>query len=444
MHHLLFDYRMRPDDINVQQQNYILLDLYKQYIIHIGQEYLNNLKLYFLFPSSYNKNMIRFKLKKTKKISTQNKLNLSVQNKRRILKVDHRRQHTDFLFLFIVLIISIFGLIMVYDASVVEASEAFGDRFHYLKFQAIYVIVGWILLFIVSRINYHIYRKWIKWLFIGNLILLVLVLVPGIGLSIKGAKRWIDLGFTTYQPSETFKTILVIYLAKWVEKRRSMGQFFALIAFVLGLIILQPDLGTAIVLITTSFVVYFVSGAPVMQFALASFSSFLIGLLLVFTSPYRRARITTFLNNSTDSLGSSYHVQQILLALGSGGLFGLGIGQSLQKYRYLPEAMGDSIFAIIGEEVGFLGALLFILLYIVILWKGFKIAQKASDIFGRLLAIGIVCWIGTQFCINLASMVSLVPLTGVPLPLISYGGTSLIITLVSIGILINISKQIES
>jgi len=358
--------------------------------------------------------------------------------------VDRKNKRTDFLLLFILFIISLFGLIMVYDASVVEANEAFGDRFHYLKYQTIYVIVGWLILLVTAKIDYHYYRKWIKWLFIGNIILLIAVLIPGIGLSIKGAKRWIDLGFTTYQPSETFKTILVIYLAKWVEKKRSMSQFFALITFVLGLIILQPDLGTAIVLVATSFVVYFVSGAPVMQFAITSFSALLIGLLLIFTSPYRRARVVTFFNNSADSLGSSYHVQQILLALGSGGLFGLGIGQSLQKYRYLPEAMGDSIFAIIGEEVGFVGSILFIFLYMVILWKGFKIAQKAPDIFGRLLAIGITCWIGTQFCVNLASMVSLVPLTGVPLPLISYGGTSLIVSLASFGILLNISKQIES
>jgi len=348
---------------------------------------------------------------------------------------------SDALLLFAVFILSIFGLIMVYDASVVEANEAFGDRFHYLKYQGFFTFIGWVMLLIVSRVDYHRYRSWIKWLFYGNILFLVLVLVPGIGLSIKGARRWIDLGFTTYQPSETFKTILVLYLARWIEKPRTMFQFMALIVFVLGLIMLQPDLGTTIVLVSTSFIIYFVSGAPIKQFALASFSAFFTGMLLIFTSAYRRERVATFLNNSSDILDSSYHVQQILLALGSGGLFGLGVGQSLQKYRYLPEAMTDSIFAIIGEEVGFLGSVTFIILFMFVLWKGFRIAQKAPDMYGRLLAIGISSWIGTQFCVNLASMVSLVPLTGVPLPLISYGGTSLVVTLSSLGILFNISRQ---
>ncbi len=380
-----------------------------------------------------------FSLKKKHSIPNQLR-NQATRNRIKLVERIRVHKRGDFILVFLALILTIFGLIMVYDASVVEANEAFGDRFHYLKYQGLYALIGWILLLIVARIDYHVYRKWVKWLFYANIIALLLVLIPGVGLSIKGARRWLDLGFTTFQPSETFKTILVIYLATWFEKPRSMVHFFALVSLVLGLIILQPDLGTSIVLVATSFVVYFVSGAPVMQFAAASFSAFIIGLLLVFTSDYRRQRITTFFNSSSDILGSSYHVQQILLSLGSGGLLGVGIGRSLQKYRYLPEAMGDSIFAILGEEVGFIGGLVFIFLYLVVLWKGFKIAQKAPDMYGRLLAVGITCWIGTQFCVNLASMVSLVPLTGVPLPLISYGGTSLVVTLVSLGILINISK----
>lgn len=330
---------------------------------------------------------------------------------------------------------------MVYDASVVEASEAFNDRFHYLKYQTLYVFIGWVLMIITGHIDYHIYKKWIKWLFLANLFFLIIVLIPGIGMSIKGARRWLDLGFTTYQPSETFKLVLILYLAKWVEKPRKIVQFLALIIFILGLIMLQPDMGTTIILIATSFVIYYVNGAPLKQFVASVLSAGFAGMILIFTSPYRRDRVLTFLNNSTDVLGTSYHVQQVLLALGSGGLFGLGIGRSLQKYRYLPEAMGDSIFAIIGEEVGFLGAFVFILVYTVIIWKGLKIAQNAPDIYGRLLAIGITCWIATQFCVNLASMVSLVPLTGVPLPLISYGGTSLIVSLIGMGVLLNISKQ---
>jgi len=350
-------------------------------------------------------------------------------------------KRADFFLIFAVFILTIFGLIMVYDASVVEAAEQFGDRFHYLKYQSFYALLGWILLLIAGHIDYHKYKKWIRWLVTINIVFLLLVLIPGIGMSIKGARRWIDLGFTTYQPSETFKTIAVLYLASWLEKRRSIAEFFTYIIFVLSLIIFQPDLGTAIVLISTAFILYFVSGAELKQFILVSFTAFLIGLLLIFTSAYRKERFMTFISNSTDSLGNSYHIQQVLISIGSGGLTGLGIGQSLQKYRYVPEAMGDSIFAIMGEELGFLGTSLFIVLYMIVIWKGFKIAQRAPDMFGRLTALGLISWIGVQFCVNLASMVSLVPLTGVPLPLISYGGTSLIVTLVSFGILLNISKQ---
>jgi cell division protein FtsW len=371
---------------------------------------------------------------------------ISKQNNKKRRKIGNQlfsrnSKRADFVLMFVVLVLTILGLIMVYDASVVEANEVFGDRFYYLKFQSIYFVIGWVGLLFVAHIDYHRYKKIIKYLFLANIFFLVLVLIPGIGLQIKGARRWIDLGITTYQPSETFKTILIIYLATWLEKKRTLAQFFALVVFILGLLILQPDLGTAIVLVATSFIVYYVSGAPAVKFAMASLAAFFSGLLLIFTSPYRKQRLATFLDPSSNLLGSSYHIQQIRLALGSGGLLGLGIGQSKQKYQYLPESMSDSIFAIFGEETGFLGTTILLALFCLVIWKGFKIAQEAPDNFGRLLAVGITAWIGTQVFVNLASMVSLVPLTGIPLPLFSYGGTSLVVTLLSVGILLNISKQ---
>ncbi|MGI5828272.1 MAG: putative lipid II flippase FtsW [Patescibacteria group bacterium] len=347
----------------------------------------------------------------------------------------------DFLLLFVVFLLTVFGLIMVYDASIVEANEQFGDKFHYLKFQSVYFVIGWLGLILAGHLDYHLYKKVVRWLFLGNLIFLVLVLIPGIGLQIKGARRWIDFGITTFQPTETFKTILVLYLATWLEKKRELKQFFALVLFVLGLVILEPDLGTAIVLVASIFIIYYVSGAPVKKFALASVAAFLLGLILILTSPYRRQRLFTFLDPSTDTLGTSYHTKQIILSLGSGGITGLGIGQSKQKYQYLPEATTDSIFAIVGEELGFLGGLALILTFIVVIWKGFKIAQQAPDEYGRLIATGITAWISTQIFVNLASMVALVPLTGIPLPFLSYGGTTLVVTLTSIGVLLNISKQ---
>ena len=355
-----------------------------------------------------------------------------------ITKGGHR---ADFTLLFVVLMLSVFGLIMVYDASIVEANEQFGDRFHYLKFQTAYFVLGWIGLLLLGRIDYHIYKKGIRWLFLGNLFFLLLVLIPGIGLQIKGVRRWIDLGITTFQPTEPFKTILVLYLASWLEKNRTLPQFAALVLFVLGLVILEPDLGSSIVLVSTMFVIYYIQGAPMMKFALSSIAAFFLGLILIVSSPYRRQRLTTFLDSSSDITGSSYHIQQVIISLGSGGILGLGIGQSKQKYQYVPEAMTDSIVAIVGEELGFIGTVGLILLFMTIIWKGFKIAQNAPDMYGRLVATGITVWISVQMFLNLASMVSLVPLTGVPLPFMSYGGTSLVVTLFSIGILLNISKQ---
>lgn len=350
------------------------------------------------------------------------------------------KKHSDRILLFLVFVLSIFGLIMVYDSSIVEASEQFADKFHYLKYQSVAFLFGWIVSLFLARVDYHLYKKIIKILFYVNIIALLLVFTP-IGMEIKGARRWLDLGFTSFQPSETLKTILVLYLATWLEKPRRLIHFFALIIIVLFLIIFEPDLGTAIVIVATSFVIFFVSGAEIFRFALASFATFLLGLILILTSPYRRERLTTFLNPSSSGEASSYHIDQITISLGSGGLTGVGLGNSKQKYQYLPEATTDSIFAIVGEEMGFIGSVALILIFLAIIWRGLQIAQKAPDNYGRLIAIGITTWIGTQAFVNLASMASIVPLTGIPLPFLSYGGTSLSVSLASIGILLNVSRH---
>ena len=205
--------------------------------------------------------------------------------------------------------------------------------------------------------------------------------------------------------------------------------------------ILEPDLGTAVVIISTGFLVYFFSGAPLLVITAVGITGLLTGSALTLSSAYRRARLLTFFNPTADPLGSSYHIRQILIAIGSGGLLGLGLGQSRQKYAYLPEATTDSIFAIIGEEIGFIGAVLIIGLFLLIIYRGFTIARSAPDRFSQLLAGGIISSLALQTCINLASIVALVPLTGVPLPFISYGGSSLITHLAGIGILLNISRS---
>jgi len=296
------------------------------------------------------------------------------------------------------------------------------------------------LMILLSFINYRIFSKLAPLFFLVNLVLLILVLIPGIGSQIKGAKRWIDLGFFSLQPAELIKLTFTIYLASWLSKKRSFWQFLLLIFVVLGLIILEPDMGTSVVVVATAFLIYFVSGASLAQLFPISFLGFLAGIFIVLISPYRKQRLLTFLNPQFDPLGSSYHIRQVIIALGSGGLFGLGLGQSRQKYEYLPEATTDSIFAILAEETGFIGASLFILFMFMIVYKGFKIAKNSPDLFGKLLATGISIWFGLQIVVNLGAMVALIPLTGLPLPLISYGGSSLIVVLMGLGILINISR----
>ncbi len=204
---------------------------------------------------------------------------------------------------------------------------------------------------------------------------------------------------------------------------------------------LEPDLGTAVVLAVTSFLIFFVSGPPVWSIFLVCLLGLASGTGLIFTSEYRRQRLLTFLNPSQDPLGTSYHIRQILIALGSGGIFGVGLGQSRQKYEFLPEVTTDSIFAVIAEEVGFIWAKILILIFLLLIWRGISIAKKAPDEFGRLLALGIISWVGFQTLVNLGSMVALIPLTGVPLPFISYGGSSMVLILTAMGILVNISRQ---
>jgi len=272
---------------------------------------------------------------------------------------------------------------------------------------------------------------------------LVAVFVPGMGVRALGAHRWLNFGFFILQPAELAKLVLIIYLSAWFSKveKGKLIAFLLLLGIIIGLVIIEPDLGTAIIILSIALILYFLSGAPFIQFLLL-FPILLIGVSgLAIIAPYRFRRLTTFFNPESDPLGASYQIRQVLFALGSGGWFGVGIGKSRQKYQYLPEANTDSIFAIIGEEVGFIGAIFVVVSFLFLVWRGFKIAKGAADPFGKLLALGISSWVGIQTIINLAAMVALLPLTGVPLPLVSYGGSSLIILLSAFGILLNISKH---
>lgn len=352
--------------------------------------------------------------------------------------------------LFVVLIMVFFGVIMVGNASIVEAERVFGDKFFYARQQVIWAALGLAGLFFFSKFPHQKLEKFATVIFWATVVLLVLVLLPGLGVAALGASRWLRIGPVIFQPSELAKFSLILYLAKILTGKNRPSPLGSLIAFlfltgiVAGLVVAQPDLGTSIVIAATAVVVYFASGAPISYFLMLLPLGLLAFFALIFTSDYRRERLLTYLNPSIDPLGSSYHIRQVLIALGSGGLFGVGLGQSRQKYLFLPEASTDSIFAVIGEELGFVGAGLVLLAFVFIIIKGFAIAASSSNDFSKLLAVGISSWIAIQAFVNLSAMVSLLPLTGIPLPLFSYGGSSLVVTLSAIGILLNISKSSQA
>lgn len=342
--------------------------------------------------------------------------------------------------LFVVVILAIFGILMVYNASVVMAFQNFGDKYFFLRQQLISAAFGLGLMFVLARFDYHRLGKVASFFLLMSFVLLGLVLVPQIGIQALGAKRWLGVGHFNFQPAEIAKLAVILYFASTLAKRTKLFPFLVTLGVAILLIMLEPDLGTTIVLVFASLAIYFVSGASLFYLSFLGILGFLGGLFLILGSSYRRERLLTFFDLGRDPLGASYHIRQIILALGSGGLFGLGLGASRQKYAYLPESMTDSIFAVIGEEMGFLGAVVLIAAFLFLIWRGFKIAKEAPDNFGQLLAVGIVSLIGIQALINLASMVALVPLTGIPLPFVSFGGSSLVISLAGVGILLNISK----
>ncbi len=358
-----------------------------------------------------------------------------------MLTLKTQKQTPDYLLALVVIGLSLFGLLMVYDASVVEAYHKFSDKYFYLKQQLKWLGLGWLSGLFFAKLNYKKLAKLAGWGMLAALILLVVVLIPGMGVKALGAKRWINIAGFSLQPAELTKFVFVLYLASWLTKERRFLPFLLLSGLILGLIILEPDLGTAVVIITTGFLVYFAAGAPLFYMSLLALLGLLGGLFLIWVSPYRRRRLLTFFDPTVDPLGASYHIRQVLIAIGSGGLFGLGLGKSRQKYQYLPAATTDSIFAIIAEETGFFGSLLIILAFLFLIWRGIRIAKEAPDRFGQLLAAGISSWIGIQALVNLAAMVALVPLTGVPLPFISYGGSSMVTSLAAMGVLFNISKN---
>ncbi len=337
----------------------------------------------------------------------------------------------------------IFGLVMVYEASSAQALQSFNDKYFFLKEQFKWVLLGLIAGVFAFFFDYKQLKKLALPALLVVIFLLISVFLPGIGVRAYGAHRWINFGFTVVQPSELAKLAFLIYLSAWLttKEKGRLVSFLLLVGLLVGLIILEPDMGTAIILFGSAMAVYFLSDSELLGL-IYLFPLITLGAIgLAVKSEYRLKRVMTFFDPNADPLGASYHIRQILISLGSGGLLGLGLGNSRQKYSYLPEATTDSIFAIIGEELGLIGGAVLLLAFGYFFYYCLKLTMSVSDQFGRLLGIGIIFWLAFQTLVNLASMVALIPLTGVPLPFISYGGSALVVELLGMGILANIWRQ---
>lgn len=362
-----------------------------------------------------------------------------------------RKRTPDVLLFAAVILLLGIGVIMVYSASQVTAYERLDDTFYYLKKQLIWALIGICAMVSVMKIDYWKYKKLAVPFLIIAFLLLLMVLLPGIGKTVKGAQRWLGVGALRIQPSEVIKLSLVIFMAYGLAKYRDrirhfasgLLPFLAIMALACGLILLQPDLGTAVSLAGTVYVMLFAAGAKNKHLVYLALTGLVAVGLAIILEPYRMSRFLAFLDPWADPRGSGFHIIQSLYALGSGGLFGLGLGKSHQKFFYLPEQHTDFIFAVLGEELGFFGGALVIILFLIFVWRGFKVALSTQDSFASLLAVGITSMIALQAVINIGVVTGSLPVTGIPLPLISFGGSSLVFTLTGVGILLNISRYVS-
>lgn len=337
---------------------------------------------------------------------------------------------------------------MVMSASSVKAAYMYNDPYYFFKRQALWSLLGIGTMIIAMRIDYRRLAPYSHIFLIMSLVLLIAVLLPGIGKEINGSRRWINLGPAAFQPSEVIKLALVIYVADTVSKAphklvnlvQGLGRYLVLMGLAGGLILLQPDLGTAIAICGTIFVMLYVAGAQRWHMGLLGIAGVLAIAAAAVYKPYRMKRLVGFMDPWADPVGAGFQTLQSLFALGSGGLFGVGLGQSKQKYFYLPEQHTDFIFAILGEELGMIGAACVVLLFFVLIWRGLRVAIACPDSFGSLLALGLTAQVGLQAIINMGVVSGLLPVTGITLPFLSYGGSSLVFSLAGIGLLLNISR----
>lgn len=351
----------------------------------------------------------------------------------------------------ITLILIVFGLVVLSSAGIVDGQKKFGLPYYYLTHQLLYgILPGLALMLIFSIIDYRFWKKVSLFILVGSLALMIMIFTPNFGHGLKGATRWINLGAFSFQPAEALKLSLIIYLAAWFGsrderiKRWSYGTvpFLMIISFAALLLFLQPDIGTLIIVSFIALGIYFMAGPSYKQFASILLILFLGLSAIIVVEPYRFDRLKAFWDPTVDPRGISYQINQSMISIGSGGLFGVGYNKSSQKQgRFLPEVIGDSIFAIIAEELGLVGSVITIGLFVALCFFLANIAKNAPDKFGALLVIGINLWITSQAFVNIAAISGLVPLTGIPLPFISYGGTALVVLLSGMGIVFNIAKN---
>jgi len=368
------------------------------------------------------------------------------------------KKHPDYILTWILLILLILGVLILYSVSAPISQERFGSSFYYLKRQVLLgFLPGIILGFFFFKISLTSLKKIIPFLFFINLVLLGAVFLPEIGVSIGGASRWISLGLISFQPSEFLKISFIIYLGAWLtknenfqNKKRGEGwnekiriiAFLMIIGLIVIFLILQPNFSTMVIIVAVAILMFFSGKTPF--WATAIIILLILGsfILLLHFAPYRLARIKVFLNPEIDPLGIGYQLKQSLIAVGSGEIYGSGLGMSYQKLGFLPHPLADSIFAVFAEETGFVGSLILILLLLIFFWRGIEISKKSSGEFFKLVALGISSWITLQAFWHIGSLIGILPLSGIPLPFISYGASHLVCELSGAGILLNISKNI--
>jgi len=370
------------------------------------------------------------------------------KNKKSVVKrVRRRRRRSDLIVIFCTVFLVVVGLVMLASASSNLGKIRFDDTYHYLKHQLMFgVTFGLIGFFLASKIYYRFYEKIAVILILVGLGLLLLVYTP-FGLQTGGAERWLQLGPVSFQPAEFMNIAMIIYLAAWLRKKertkkvmKGLVPFLVVVGLTTYLLLKQPSTSSAAILLAVSLIIYFASGTKFSHIlAIILIGTIAFGSVIYF-SPYRWERVQSFLNPGTNQLSSGYHINQTLIAIGSGGLWGVGYGQSTTKISYLPEPIGDSIFAVIAEEMGFVGTGVLLAIFLLLILRTFQIAARAKDKFGHLLLVGFGSLIAIQTFVNIAAVSGVIPLTGAPLPFISYGGTALVSFMTIAGIINNVSK----